>query len=47
MSDGGQIHNPWPHEGLRIFAQSLYEKGITQNELETMMVANPKQLMGL
>lgn len=47
MSDGGQIHNPWPHEGLRIFAQSLYEKGISQKELETMMINNPKQLMGL
>ena len=47
MSDGGQIHNPWPHEGLRIFAQCLYEKGISQKELETMMTLNPKQLMGL
>jgi hypothetical protein len=47
MSDGGQIHNPWPHEGLRIFAQSLYEKGLTQKELECMMITNPKQIMGL
>lgn len=46
MSDGGQIHNPWPHEGLRIFAQSLYEKGLTQKELECMMITNPKQIMG-
>jgi hypothetical protein len=47
MSDGGQVHNPWPHEGLRIFAQSLYEKGLTQKELECMMITNPKQIMGL
>ncbi len=47
VSDGGQIHNPWPHEGLRIFAQSLYEKGITQKELERMMITNQKQLMDL
>jgi hypothetical protein len=47
MSDGGQVHNPWPHEGLRIFAQSLHEKGLTQKELERMMITNPKQIMGL
>ena len=47
MSDGGQIHNPWPHESLRIFAQSLHEKGISRKELETMMIKNPKQLMDL
>jgi hypothetical protein len=47
MSDGGQIHNPWPHESLRIFAQCLFEKGISQKEIETMMIKNPKQLMGL
>jgi hypothetical protein len=47
MSDGGQIHNPWPHESLRIFAQCLYEKGISQKEIETMMIKNPSQLMGL
>lgn len=47
MSDGGQVHNPWPHEGLRIFAQSLHEKGITPKELERMMITNPKQIMGL
>ncbi|MEW6265102.1 MAG: DUF6282 family protein [Thermodesulfobacteriota bacterium] len=47
MSDTGQIHNAWPHEALRIFAQSLYEKGVTQKELETMMIANPRQLMGI
>jgi len=47
MSDGGQIHNPWPHEGLRIFAQCLHEKGISQKELGIMMIHNPRQLMGL
>jgi hypothetical protein len=47
MSDGGQIHNPWPHESLRIFAQCLYEKGIPYKDIETMMVQNPRQLMGL
>lgn len=47
MSDGGQIHNPWPHESLRIFAQCLYEKGTSQKELETMMIKNPKELMGI
>jgi hypothetical protein len=47
MSDGGQIHNAWPHEGLRIFAQCLHEKGLSPKEIETMIVHNPRQLMGV
>ncbi len=47
MSDGGQIHNPWPHEGLRVFAQGLHEKGLTPKQLDTMIITNPKQLMDL
>jgi len=32
VSDGGQRHNPTPPEGLRIFAQSLFELGVTEAE---------------
>lgn len=47
MSDAGQRHNPMPPEALRIFAQSLYEKGINEQELELMMIVNPRRLLDL
>ncbi len=47
VSDGGQRHNPMPPEGLRIFAQCLYESGVTQQQLERLMIDTPKQLLGL
>ena len=47
MSDNGQRHNPMPCEGLRIFAQCLYEKGLSQAAVEKLMVHNPKQLLDM
>ncbi len=47
VSDAGQRHNPHPAEALRIFAQSLWELGVSEQELQTMMVDNPRQLLGL
>lgn len=47
MSDAGQRHNPRPVEALRVFAQILLELGITEQELQTMLVHNPRQLLGL
>jgi hypothetical protein len=47
VSDGGQKHNPLPSEGLRIFAQCLHEKGISEEELRVMMVEVPQFLLGL
>jgi len=47
MSDAGQRHNPMPPEALRIFAQSLYEKEVNEQELELMMVVNPRRLLDL
>jgi hypothetical protein len=47
VSDGGQPHNPMPCECLRIFAQSLHEKGITRGELDLMLISNPRRLLGL
>lgn len=47
VSDGGQRHNPAPPEGLRIFAQSLCELGLTDRELDLMLRANPRLLLGL
>jgi hypothetical protein len=36
-----------PQEGLRVFAQCLYEKGIPEKDLRTMMVTNPMKVLGL
>lgn len=47
MSDAGQRHNPMPHESLRVFAQCLYECGLTQKELNFLTVKNPGRLLNL
>lgn len=47
VSDGGQRHNPSPPEGLRVFAQSLFESGVTEQELDLMLRANPRALLDL
>ena len=46
-SDGGQRHNPSPPEGLRVFAQSLFERGVGEAEIGRMVRANPRALLGL
>ncbi|KUO51821.1 MAG: hypothetical protein APF76_02720 [Desulfitibacter sp. BRH_c19] len=45
ISDAGQRHNPMPHESLRVFAQCLYECGITKDELTILMKENPQKLV--
>jgi hypothetical protein len=47
ISDAGQRHNPTPVESLRVFAQCLYEKGISERDIERMIVSNPASLLGL
>ncbi len=44
-SDGGQLHNPMPHEGLRLLAQMCHEKGISVPDVRRMIVDNPAQLV--
>jgi len=46
MSDAGQRHNPIPPESLRIFAQSLFELGIGEDQIDTMIRRNPMLLIG-
>ncbi len=46
-SDGGQVGNPLPPEGLRIFAQSLVEAGVSVGEIDLMIRHNPARLLGL
>jgi hypothetical protein len=47
MSDTGQRHNPIPPEALRVFAQTLFEKGLSEEEIRLMIAANPAALLGL
>jgi Family of unknown function (DUF6282) len=45
VSDAGQRHNPLPSEALRIFAQTLFEKGVGQADIQTMISSNPADLL--
>jgi len=46
-TDFGQLHHPSPAEGLRIFIQMLLERGITAEEIRTMVAVNPARLLCL
>jgi len=45
VSDTGQRHNPLPSEALRIFAQTIFEKGIPADQVTRMITDNPMQLL--
>ena len=47
MSDAGQRHNPMPAECLRVFAQSVYESGVSEEGVERMIKRNPLDLLEL
>ena len=47
MSDGGQRHNPMPAECLRVFAQSVYESGVSEEDVAKMIKDNPLDLLEL
>jgi hypothetical protein len=47
MSDGGQRHNPMPAECLRVFAQSVYESGVSDDDVERMIKRNTAELLDL
>lgn len=47
VSDTGQRHNPMPSEALRIFAQTLFEKGVEESAITTMVASNPYDLLDL
>ncbi len=46
-SDLGQIHNPPPPEGLRIYVMMLLERGFEPEEIRVMVKDNPERLLGL
>jgi hypothetical protein len=45
VSDTGQRHNPMPSEALRIFAQTIFEKGVPMEKVLQMITDNPMQLL--
>ena len=46
-SDLGQVHNPAPPEGLRIYISLLLERGIDPEEIKVMVKDNPEKILGL
>lgn len=46
-SDFGQIQNPLPVEGLRIFIEMMKSCGVTEEEIEVMVKDNPAKLLDL
>lgn len=51
VSDTGQRHNPLPSEALRVFAQTVFEKGadagIDEAAINTMISKNPYDILDL
>lgn len=46
-SDLGQVHNPAPPEGLRIYISLLLERGLDPDEIRVMVKDNPEKILGL
>jgi hypothetical protein len=44
-SDVGQVFSPDPDMALKVFATELIKRGITEKELETMLIENPRKLI--
>lgn len=45
-SDLGQLHNPPPPEGMRIYIRLLLEHGIPAEDIRMMVKENPERLLG-
>ena len=46
-TDFGQVHNPPPPEGLRIFIRAMMDNGISDREIRMMVNENPGKLLGI
>ena len=46
-TDFGQLHNPPPVEGLRMFIASMLRMGFAPEEVRTMVKDNPARLLGV
>ena len=47
MSDTGQSHNPMPPEAVWLYAQGLYEKGVSPGNVDKLIRSTPKAMVGL
>ena len=47
MSDAGQSHNPLPPEALWLYAQGLYERGVSAGNVEKLIDKIPKALLNI
>ncbi len=47
MSDTGQSHNPMPPEAVWLYAQGLYEKGVSPANVDKLIKDTPRALVGL
>jgi len=46
-SDSGQPFNPRPPEAFRTYLQCLHEKGVGEDAIRQMCIANPERLLGI
>lgn len=46
-TDVGQVHNPTPVEGLRMFVRMMREGGLSAQDTDRMTKENPARLLGL
>jgi len=46
-TDFGQVHNPPPPEGLRIFIRAMMDQDISEREIKLMVNENPGKLLGI
>jgi len=44
-TDFGQIHNPRPIDGMKMFVIDMMESGISRKSIETMCIHNPFKLL--
>jgi hypothetical protein len=44
-SDAGGVRHPRPHEALRVLANNLWERGVAETALNTMVKDNPARLI--
>ncbi|MEM2094719.1 MAG: DUF6282 family protein [Candidatus Bathyarchaeia archaeon] len=46
-TDFGQVYNPTPVDGLRMFIVSLIQRGLSQSDIDMMTKSNPAKLLGI
>ena len=46
-TDFGQLFNPDPIDGMRVFVQTMMKCGITLEEIDLLIRKNPAWLVGL